>query len=65
MVAQEIIEGWANLLTGKNKAVMEVRIGICQRCNSFGSLGQCLAGCNCFMRAKASVEQAKCPMKKW
>lgn len=60
-----IIEGYLNLLTGTNRDLMEVRVVICQRCDYFGALGNCNYGCNCIMKAKASITNAKCPLKKW
>lgn len=59
-----ILEGYWNLLTGRNKELMKVRCEICSGCVFLSVSGSCLR-CGCGVRAKASVTQEKCPEGKW
>lgn len=61
----DILEGYWKLLTGQNREVMKTRAEICYNCGflnrTFGTCGRC----GCGIKAKASLDQEKCPEGKW
>lgn len=59
-----IVEGYSNLVTGKNAELAQSRITICSGCEKFTKFGTCRL-CHCVMRVKASIAQKKCPLGKW
>jgi hypothetical protein len=47
-----------------DKELYEERINICKECPSFTDSERCVE-CGCFMKAKAGIMEAKCPLNKW
>ncbi len=65
--AKNILEGFTNEVTGKNQELSDQRMEICQSCVKFHK-NFCLrgrGGCGCFLPAKTTVEDEKCPVDKW
>ena len=60
------IGDWLNPFSPRaSDDLAEYRLKICQACEFFKKNGSRCKKCNCFMRAKTSLEQAKCPIGKW
>jgi len=43
----------------------EYRLKICQSCEFFKVNGSRCKKCGCFMKAKTTLEMARCPIGKW
>jgi hypothetical protein len=62
--ASEIVEGYANLVLGKNDYLYNQRIAICNKCPMMNKNGTC-GKCGCLLQAKLRTETGKCPVGKW
>ena len=57
---------WLNPSTPRtSEDIAESRLKICQTCEFFKKNGSRCKKCGCFMKAKTSLEQARCPVGKW
>lgn len=73
----EIVRGWYYYLLGKNQAMVEKRLNICQSnvCGYFDRFGasdesflkgfQTCADCGCPLRQKVSDPKSSCPKQYW
>ena len=64
---RNISKGFKNLITGENKDISKERLKICQSCYKHYN-NWCiskLGGCGCYLPAKTSHQDEKCPDKKW
>ena len=48
-----------------DEEIREYRLGICRGCEFFKPRFEKCGKCGCFMRAKAMLDNAKCPIGKW
>ena len=64
---QDIINGWGNLALGNHKELAEERAKVCAECPIFKAnfCSKELGGCGCFIPAKTSCVECKCPKDKW
>lgn len=63
-----IIIGNINNIFGINKEVSNPRMDICNRCEyakDIFKLGKICTQCGCILRAKTTVEDEHCVLKKW
>ncbi len=78
MKLDQIFNGYANLLTGKQKELAEQRLTKCAVCpmrtKAFCDpkksgvhvlTGKRVTGCGCLLRAKVRAVNAECPAGKW
>ncbi len=57
---------WLNPSTPRaSEELAESRLKICQTCEFFKVNGARCKKCGCFMKAKTTLEMAKCPVGKW
>lgn len=61
----EIIKGFYNLATGKEKELMVKRLTICSDCDEIETSILTCKKCGCYLPAKASNPKQVCPLKKW
>ena len=47
------------------KLMYNLRLDICKECPKFDSNHQQCILCGCYMKAKALIPGAKCPLSKW
>ena len=60
------IGDWLNPFSPRaSDALAEYRLKICQTCEFFKVNGSRCKKCGCFMKAKTTLEMAKCPVGKW
>lgn len=64
--------GFINYVSGKETEESKHRFAICEKCSdkleiiSFGNKKNYICEhCNCFLRAKVTVVDEKCPIGKW
>jgi len=64
---EEIYSGWKNLLTGDFKIEAESRAKICAECplNKKNFCDTSMGGCGCYIPAKTSSPNSKCPKGLW
>lgn len=64
---EEIITGFKNLVTGEFKQEAEKRATICSTCpkSKDNFCSKDLGGCGCYLPAKTSSPNSKCPDNKW
>lgn len=48
-----------------DKELIEHRLSICNQCPRFDKRLMRCRECGCFMRLKATLENAKCPLHRW
>jgi hypothetical protein len=48
-----------------SKEVAYARYDICKECDKLNSVTKTCSECGCFMRAKVTLPNAFCPLKKW
>jgi len=65
--AGNIVKGNINVVRGKKYEFTDDRIRICQGCEKNYWVGRTLwcSICKCFIPAKATIKEEKCPLDKW
>lgn len=48
-----------------SEAVIESRLNLCQTCEFFKKNGSRCKKCQCFMKLKTELANARCPIGKW
>ena len=49
----------------EQKDIKDIRMDICKTCDFFRPKTQTCQKCGCFMKAKSTIANAKCPVGKW
>jgi hypothetical protein len=62
------VKPWDLLNPNKEKSpeeLMEARLEICKMCEFYKAKTNRCGKCNCFMKLKTTLKDAKCPVGKW
>ena len=62
---KDIFTGWKNLLTGKETPTQKSRLKKCAACPELRGATKTCNKCGCYMPAKVTLPDAKCPLNKW